>query len=84
VVGRSGSRREASGLGAGDVLAIVLVILLLSCSLGALVAKRDARFVARTQQWVRVLASHLKPSLLLLNQAFAQAPPSAPGRSIER
>ena len=73
---RGGTRRGAAGLGALDAIAIVFVILILSCSLGALLAGRDARFANQTRQWLRVAIDHLSPSVLLPNQAAAEGEPS--------
>ena len=75
--GRGGIRRGAIGLGAVDAIAIVFVILILSCSLGALLAGRDMRFANQTRQWLRTAVEHLSPSLLLPNQAAAEGEPSA-------
>ena len=76
MAGRGGTRRGSGGLSAADALAIVLVIILLGSSLGALIASRDPQFVGRTQMWARAVVSHLSPSLLLPNRASAEAPPS--------
>lgn len=75
--GRGGMRRGSIGLGASDALAIILIILILVGSLGALLAQRDARFVSQTQQWLRLAVDHLSSSIFLPNQAAAEASPPA-------
>jgi hypothetical protein len=75
--GRGGSdRRGSSGLDVADTLAIIFVIVLLTSTLGALLAIRNPSFVAQTEEWVRVARSQLSFSLLAPNQAAAEAPPS--------
>jgi hypothetical protein len=64
------------GFGAMDAVAILLVILILSGSLGALLASRDVQFVARAQQWVRLAMDSLSLNVFLPNQASAEATPS--------
>jgi hypothetical protein len=77
MVGRGGSgmARGSGGLGAIDMISIVLVIVILGTSLGVLLTGRDSRFAARAQDWMRLVAAHLTPSLFLPNQAAAEDPP---------
>ena len=75
--GRGGSsRRGSSGIDVADALAIIFVIVLLTSTLGALLATRNPSFMVRTKEWVRIATSHLNFSLLAPNQAAAEAPPS--------
>ena len=74
--GRGGSRRNSTRLDVADGLAIIFVIILLTTTLGALVATRNPRFVVHTEEWIRVASSHLSFNLLAPNQAAAEAPPS--------
>jgi len=78
--GRGGTRRGSVGLDVVDAVAIVLVIMILSGSLGVLLASRDAGIVTRAQQWVRLAMGSFSLSLLSPNQAAAEAPP-AKGRA---
>ncbi len=78
--GRGGTQRGSMGLGTVDAVAIILVILILGGSLGALLASRDAQLVSRAQQWVRIAMSSLSLNLVSPNQAAAEASPSK-GRS---
>jgi hypothetical protein len=75
--GRGGTtRRGSSGLDVADALAIVFVILLLTSTLGALIASRNPTFLTRTEEWFRVTTSRLNFNLIAPNQAAAEAPPS--------
>ncbi len=64
-------RRGSVGLGTMDAVAILLVILILSGSLGALLASRDVQLVSRAQQWVRLAMNSLSLNLFSPNQASA-------------
>jgi hypothetical protein len=74
--GGSSSRRGSSGLDIADALAIIFVIVLLTSTLGALLASRNPSFMVRTKEWIRVVTRQINASLLAPNQAAAEAPPS--------
>ena len=73
---RGGVRRGSVGFGAVDAMAILLVILILSGSLGALLASRDNGLVSRAQQLLRAAANSLNLNPLSPNQASAESPPT--------
>ena len=75
--GRGGKGRGVVGFGAVDAVTILLIILILSGSLGVLLAGRDTHFVARAQQWVRLAMGSASLNSISPNQAAAEAPPSA-------
>ena len=73
---RGSTRRGSVGLGVVDAMAIILVILILGGSLGALLASRDTDLVSRAHYLVRLALDSVSLNSISPDQASAEAPPS--------
>ena len=78
---RDGMRPRASTPDVVDVLTILFVIIVLSATLGKLLAAKNPRLAAQLESTIYLVATHLDIHLIAPEQAVAGAPPSSEAAS---